>query len=511
MTVKNIKSTKNIKATRQIDYLNYSSFFTLNKLTVCLATCVLPVALSACGANNKSQDTQNQTASSHTNDSMQTKVSKVGTTTAEAQTTNQQTNHHSQSDKAHKTHTHDEELKDKPETLAQPKTSTSSSIFTLKANQEAIFTGKIDGNINIKLTLQRHKNVLSGYLWYGKNSKKPAIRLIGFVDSDNSFVFDEFSANGNITGTFSGNFAMDDTQTPTGKWFDPKKQQSLSLSLTHQKTVNKKPDWLGKVDNLNGTYGYQYARIRSGSISLQTNMQKNADGSTEAMTEVDFYSSLGTPVQSETEFNTTEIGIKNAFAINVPDTQNCQLNVEHFADFITVSTADSCQSDSLEIDADGVYYKLPAVKKAANTKQDTKPDTKQGTTQNAASKPQSNAKKTDLDKAPQVDEVALSMEPEQSLAIVKNFTEVAGKHYVTVDFVQYIEPSDTSEGGIKNVNQKLRTYELVLPAYPDCADEDNRRIDSLKTEWESLQADEPLYQIGALEGKVTDFYLSCAG
>jgi len=93
--------------------------------------------------------------------------------------------------------------------------------------QTMFYEGTMKSSIALRMTLERHANILTGKYQYVKFGKD--IRLEGTMLSSEHFILNEFDSDGKQTGVFRGRFAgfVEPTEGIMGEWSSPEGEHRL--------------------------------------------------------------------------------------------------------------------------------------------------------------------------------------------------------------------------------------------------------------------------------------------
>ena len=110
--------------------------------------------------------------------------------------------------------------------------------------QTMFYEGTMKSSIALRMTLERHANILTGKYQYVKFGKD--IRLEGTMLSSEHFILNEFDSDGKQTGVFRGRFAgfVEPTDGIMGEWSSPEGKKQLPFDL-HRVTKPHKDIFTG--------------------------------------------------------------------------------------------------------------------------------------------------------------------------------------------------------------------------------------------------------------------------
>lgn len=189
------------------------------------------------------------------------------------------------------------------------------------------WTGTLNSKIPIFLHYQIVDDLIIGEITYLNTEERKPITIIGTFENENIRIL-EFENNGNITGVISG---IPNNKNFKGSWFSPKTKKELSLELIKSDSIIYSKHVNTEIDNIYGEYHYQYSESGyQGDVTLTKIDNQNAS--------LNIFSVTGAPSRNMADMETDTIKLdKTKFIYNLPDSDDCEIKVQFYKDFLYIN------------------------------------------------------------------------------------------------------------------------------------------------------------------------------
>ena len=217
---------------------------------------------------------------------------------------------------------------------------------------EICWRGYLNDKIPVFLHYQIKDSIAIGEIIYLNTKAKRPIKVIGTIDSDNSYRLLEFDKKGTITGIISG---TPSNKNFNGSWFSPKTRKDLEMKLVASDSVIKSTPMEISNNNIYGNYYYQYSKGGStGNFKIdKVNKNKSA---------FEIFSVTDAPSRNMAIVNKDTINFnKTKFIYHVPGSKKCKFFVHFYKDFVYIDYTDDgyCIGQfGFGATVDGIFLKM---------------------------------------------------------------------------------------------------------------------------------------------------------
>ncbi|MEO6233571.1 MAG: hypothetical protein ABJB11_19090 [Ferruginibacter sp.] len=210
------------------------------------------------------------------------------------------------------------------------------------------------GLLNKKTSVLLHYSIydktIVGTITYLNTKLKTPIKILGAVESDNSYRLLEFEEDGNITGIITGKPAG---KIFNGSWFSPKSRKEFPLELNKKDSIIESTKLPLASDDIFGSYHYQYSQDgQHGQFELnKLNDEKIA---------FSIFSVTSAPERNMADIPLDTIPFTgNSFIYKIPGSDSCELKVTIYNNFLKVDYTKGHCTDQFGWNAtvEGIFLK----------------------------------------------------------------------------------------------------------------------------------------------------------